>query len=73
MTQNEDYEYMLALKQEFMATLHKSPYYLKLDDKKGDIERYSDKYQLNQQDTTESLNPGNVLSVIIHDHFLDQL
>ncbi|XP_045216152.2 DNA-directed RNA polymerase III subunit RPC7-like [Mercenaria mercenaria] len=54
---SEDYEYMLALKQEFIATLHKSPYYLKLDDKKRDIERYSDKYQLNQQDCTESLSP----------------
>lgn len=53
LAQTEDYEYMLALKQEFIATLHKSPYYLKLDDKKRDIERYSDKYNLNQQDCSE--------------------
>lgn len=54
---SEDYDYMLALKQEFVATLHKSPYYLKLDDKRCDIERYSDKYQLTQQDSSDSLNP----------------
>lgn len=57
LTQNEDYEYMLALKQEFVTTLRKSPYYLKLDDKEKDIERYSDKYQLNQQDLSDSLKP----------------
>lgn len=58
LSQSEDYEYMLALKQEFIATLHKSPYYLKLNDKRRDIERYSDKYQLNQQDCAEALNPA---------------
>jgi DNA-directed RNA polymerase III subunit RPC7 len=64
LSQSEDYEYMLALKQEFIATLHKSPYYLKLNDKRRDIERYSDKYQLNQQDCAEALNPGIRLSLM---------
>lgn len=49
---------MLALKQEFVGTLHKSPYYLKMDEKKQDIERYSDKYQLDQQDSGEVFQPG---------------
>ncbi|KAL5004539.1 hypothetical protein ScPMuIL_017995 [Solemya velum] len=44
--QGEDYEYMLALKQEFRGTIRKSPFYLLPPEKKRDIERYSDKYQL---------------------------
>lgn len=61
LSQTEDYEYMLALKQEFIATLHKSPYYLKLDDKKRDIERYSDKYNLHQQDCSDNYDIGSLM------------
>lgn len=43
--QGEEYEYMLALKQEFRGTIHESPFYLKITEKKKDIHRYSDKYQ----------------------------
>lgn len=54
---NEDADYLLALKQEFMATLKKSVYHLKADEKKRDIERYSDKYQLNQADSNDKFDP----------------
>ncbi|XP_067667282.1 DNA-directed RNA polymerase III subunit RPC7-like [Haliotis asinina] len=46
----EDYDYMQALKQEFRGASRKSPFFLDLMEKKKDIERYSDKYQLGQQD-----------------------
>ncbi|KAL4228222.1 DNA-directed RNA polymerase III subunit RPC7-like [Mactra antiquata] len=55
--QNEDNAYLLALKQEFVAAIRKSPYYLKLDDRKRDIERYSDKYQLSSTDSSEAFEP----------------
>ncbi|KAH3841581.1 DNA-directed RNA polymerase III subunit RPC7-like [Dreissena polymorpha] len=42
---NEDMQYMLALKQEFVGSLRKSAYYMKQDEKKQDIERYTDKYK----------------------------
>lgn len=64
LSQTEDYEYMLALKQEFIATLHKSPYYLKLDDKKRDIERYSDKYNLHQQDCSDTIDIGSLVFML---------
>lgn len=55
--QDEEYEYKLALKQEFVGTFRKSQYYLKADKKQNDIVRYSDKYQLNQQDTNGTFTP----------------
>ncbi|XP_071795310.1 DNA-directed RNA polymerase III subunit RPC7-like [Asterias amurensis] len=42
----EEWSYMLLLKQEFRATMKDSPYYIKPQDKKKDIARYSDKYRL---------------------------
>ena len=56
--QNEDLEYMLALKQEFVASMRKSPYYIKESEKRADIERYSDKYQLSQQEGSAKFEPG---------------
>ena len=47
----EEWDYMLALKQEFRGYMKDSPYYLKSADKKRDIDRYSDKYQSGQHDT----------------------
>ncbi|XP_002730860.1 DNA-directed RNA polymerase III subunit RPC7-like [Saccoglossus kowalevskii] len=44
----EDHDYMLALKQEYRGTMKDSPHYIKADSKKKDIERYSDKYQMNR-------------------------
>ncbi|XP_033111777.1 DNA-directed RNA polymerase III subunit RPC7-like [Anneissia japonica] len=38
-------EYMLALKQEFRASSKDSPFFIKPQNKKKDIDRYSDKYQ----------------------------
>ncbi|XP_048736447.1 DNA-directed RNA polymerase III subunit RPC7-like isoform X2 [Ostrea edulis] len=42
---SEEFEYMRALKQEFLGNIRKSPFYLQATHKKRDIERYSDKYQ----------------------------
>ena len=58
--EDEDNQYILALKQEFVGTLRKSRYFLKMDEKKQDIARYSDKYQLNQQDSSEAFVPGKL-------------
>ena len=49
---------MFALKQEFRSTFRKSPFHLKASEKKNDIERYSDRYQLSQQDLSENWTPG---------------
>ena len=43
--QSEEFDYMLALKQEFLGNIRKSPFYLQAAHKKRDLERYSDKYQ----------------------------
>ncbi|XP_014677420.1 PREDICTED: DNA-directed RNA polymerase III subunit RPC7-like [Priapulus caudatus] len=43
----EDYDYMLALKQEFRATIRELPYYIKPQRTSRDVQRYTDKYQLN--------------------------
>ena len=43
------YNYLLALKQEYRANMKESIYYIKVDEKRKDIERYSDKFQLGQQ------------------------
>ena len=51
---------MFALKQEFRSIFRKSPFYLKASEKKKDIERYSDKYQLSQQDVSDSWKPGTI-------------
>ena len=56
--ENDDYAYMFALKQEFRSTFRKSPFHLKASEKKNDIERYSDRYQLSQQDLSENWTPG---------------
>ena len=46
--QGEDYEYICALKKEFIGFMKKSPYYIQSNEKRKDIERYSDKYQTGQ-------------------------
>ncbi|XP_072051044.1 DNA-directed RNA polymerase III subunit RPC7-like [Amphiura filiformis] len=47
LTTGEDKDYMLLLKQEFRSGIRSSPYFIKAEDKKKDIERYSDKYHYN--------------------------
>ena len=47
----EQYDYLLALKQEYNTNLQESQFFIKPLEKRRDIERYSDKYQLNQQDS----------------------
>ena len=54
----EECDYLLALKQEYRAAMKESPYYIKTPEKKKDIERYSDKYQLNGQDSNGTWQPG---------------
>ncbi|CAH1797963.1 unnamed protein product [Owenia fusiformis] len=49
--------YMLALKQEFRNTMRESPHFIQAEEKKKDIERYSDKYQLGPQDNTINWEP----------------
>ncbi|WAR00790.1 RPC7L-like protein, partial [Mya arenaria] len=57
LVEDEDMQYIVALKQEFVGSLRKSKYFLTLGEKKKDIERYTDKYQLNQQDSGETFTP----------------
>ncbi|GAB1609090.1 DNA-directed RNA polymerase III subunit RPC7-like [Argonauta hians] len=55
--QGEEYDYMLALKQEFRGTIRESPFFLKVTEKKKDIHRYSDKYQFGSNDGNSSFTP----------------
>ena len=52
----EECDYLLALKQEYQGSMKESVYFLKELNKKKDIERYSDKYQLGQG--AEHWEPG---------------
>lgn len=60
----EDYDYLLALKQDFRTTIRRSPFYLTLVEKKQDIERYSDKYQLGQQDVQGNWTPSKCVYAV---------
>ena len=42
----EQYDYLVALKQEFRNTAVESPFYIKSDERRRDVVRYSDKYQM---------------------------
>ncbi|XP_013379748.1 DNA-directed RNA polymerase III subunit RPC7-like [Lingula anatina] len=57
LTTGEEMDYILALKQEFRATMKELPYYVKAQEKKKDIERYTDKYQTGQQDSSINWEP----------------
>ncbi|KAK2176555.1 hypothetical protein NP493_656g01014 [Ridgeia piscesae] len=52
----EEGDYLLALKQEYQGSMKESVYFLKELQRKRDIERYSDKYQLGQGE--EHWEPG---------------
>ncbi|XP_033750305.1 DNA-directed RNA polymerase III subunit RPC7-like [Pecten maximus] len=54
--QGEEFDYMLALKQEFRGVMKRSPFYLQTSTNRKDIDRYSDKYQLNN-DTENKWEP----------------
>ena len=54
----EQFDYMLALKQELRSTMKESAYFINPPEKKRDIIRYSDKYQARQQENTISWKPG---------------
>ncbi len=54
----DEYEYLLALKQEFRGTMKESAFYMKPQEKKKDIGRYSDKYQLGQHENNSTWEPG---------------
>lgn len=56
--EEDAHTYLLALKQEFRATVKDLPYYLQHQEKKKDIERYSDKYQSNHHDGNATWEPG---------------
>lgn len=53
---------MQAMKQQFLALAQKSPFYLVSGEKRKDIERYTDKYQLGQRDNTEWQPSGQLTS-----------
>ncbi|CAH1254685.1 DNA-directed RNA polymerase III subunit RPC7-like isoform X2 [Branchiostoma lanceolatum] len=53
--EGEEADYLLALKQEFRGSMRESPYFIKPQSTKRDIERYSDKYQLNGQNKGQGL------------------
>ncbi|XP_059145835.1 DNA-directed RNA polymerase III subunit RPC7-like [Physella acuta] len=57
LSQSDDMDYMLALKQELRESFHKSPCYIKAPNKIKDIERYSDKYQLGTTDSMPGWSP----------------
>jgi len=53
----EEYEYLLALKQEFRTAMQESPYYIRATEKKNHIRRYSDKYNAQAQETASAWKP----------------
>lgn len=54
-----DYEYLLTLKKEFRCAMNDSPYYITPNVKRSEIERYSDRYQLGQNDSSnQNWEPG---------------
>lgn len=53
----EEFEYILALKQEFRNAMQNSPYYMNYTEKTKDIERYSDKYQFQHQQESSFWEP----------------
>ncbi|KAK3096629.1 hypothetical protein FSP39_001876 [Pinctada imbricata] len=57
--QGDEYDYMLALKQEFRVMMRKSPYSVTTNEKRKDIVRYSDKYRWQQGnvETVEEWTP----------------
>ena len=57
---------LLDIKQEMHIKRRQSPYFMSLDDKKRDIDRYSDKYQLSHQESHSRWTPG-VFSVFLGD------
>ncbi|XP_003724394.2 DNA-directed RNA polymerase III subunit RPC7-like [Strongylocentrotus purpuratus] len=54
---NEEDNYMYLLKQEFRGHMRDSPYCIKPHNKKKDIERYSDKYQVGSGDNGIGWHP----------------
>ena len=56
----EENDYLLALKQEYQGSMRESVYYLKEAERKTDVERYSDKYQLGQAENN-AWHPGEDL------------
>ena len=57
----DEYDYLLALKQEYRGAMRESPYYIHSVEKKKDIQRYSDKYQLGQEDNSNNWEPGTLI------------
>ena len=47
----EEWDYLLAVKQEFIAHMQESPYYLIPVEQRKDVERYTDKYQLGHRES----------------------
>lgn len=55
--QSETMNYLLAVKEEFRGAMRRSPHYLTIVEKKRDIERYSDRYQLSHQEAQGKWTP----------------
>lgn len=62
----EESSYLLELKQEYRSAMKDSPFYIKTLERKKDIERYSDKYQMNGQDGNSAWEPGKALLLCGH-------
>lgn len=61
----EEQLYLLALKEEYRGAMRESPYYILPANKKKDIERYSDKYNLGGSDNSNNWEPGSKLTRVI--------
>lgn len=52
--QSEKVNYLISLKHDFQTFMEDSPYYVKRNEGKKDIMRYSDKYKVSSNATSES-------------------
>ena len=53
LAKGSNYDFLLSLKQEYRANMKESLYYIKPNEKRRDIDRYSDKFQFSQQNTKQ--------------------
>ncbi len=54
----KDDDYLVEWKKEYRNAMKDSPYFITMPEAKTDIERYSDKYQMNGQDNNNVMEPG---------------
>ena len=57
---SQSQKYLMDVKQEIQVKFRQSPFFITLDEKKCDIERYSDRYQPSHQEVHKKWTPGEL-------------